>query len=410
MAIIRAGESDAIWPLVARREIHMRLRSKMFTVSTAVMAVLVVGGVVALHFLSGHTSTYRVATPSATARAIVASAAARHGSPVIESKQYASRAAAESAVRSGKADAALLPAPGEAAGWVLEAKGTPDQTLEGYLTRAVQAHAIEQNARSLGVPVSAVTRGASLVPVALSRGPGGTGFQYGLTLVFGVLFFMSCQLFGTTIANSVVEEKESRVVEVVLAAIPERALLIGKIVGNGLLGIAQMALFAILALAAASGLGHIPHLGAMARSSGWFFVFYVIAFGTVCCLFAGLGALASRTQDLQSAVAPAQLLIVAAYLVAVIGKGALVTVSSFVPVLSAATMPSRIFAGGVPGWQVAASLVLGIAFAVIATLAAARVYRFSVLRTGTRIRLLDSLRAGGAPAPAAAGARPGGTR
>lgn len=111
----------------------------------------------------------------------------------------------------------------------------------------------------------------------------------------------------------------------------------------------------------------------------------------MCCLFGGLGALASRTQDLQSATAPVQLIISATYLCAVLGKGALLTVASFVPVASTVTMPARLFMGTVPWWQVAASLVLALAFAVVAVALSARAYRSSVLHTGGRMSLRASL-------------------
>lgn len=153
-----------------------------------------------------------------------------------------------------------------------------------------------------------------------------------------------------------------------------------------------MALFAAAALGTATVVGGLPHLPAIIASSGWFLLFYLIGFGTVSCLFAGLGALASRTQDLQAATMPVQLLVIATYMCAVIGKGAIVTVTSYILVLSTVTMPARIFAGTATWWQIATALIAAVVFAVLAVALAVRIYTFSILRTAGRVPLWSSLR------------------
>ncbi len=165
--------------------------------------------------------------------------------------------------------------------------GPPDGRLTGALRGAVQAYVAERNARPLGVPLPQITAGSQVTTRSLDPDAERSEIGSALTLVFGVLFFLSCQLFGTAISNSVVEEKESRLVEVLLAAVPTTALLAGKVVGNAVLGIAQMAVFTATALTAARFTGDIPELGPLAASSGWFLLGYVVGFGTVCCLFAG---------------------------------------------------------------------------------------------------------------------------
>jgi len=392
MPVDGAAKHDSVWKLVAQREMRVRTRSKVFWVSTAAMVVLIVGGVLAAHFLTGGPTTYRIAVTSAAGADIVRAADGVSSDTTFSSELVASVADAQSAVTAGDVDAAMISEPDGRAVWTLRSEGTPDAALEGSLAGVVQAGAIAGNAQLLGVDPAAVTNGAQLSVQSLGNSSSDAAFQWGITFAFGLLFFLSCQLFGSTIANGVAEEKESRVVEVLLAAIPTRSLLIGKIVGNALLGIGQMALFAIAALAAATVVGDIPHLDQITESVGWFLLYYVIGFGTVCCMFAGLGALASRTQDLQAATAPVQLIITATYLVSIIGKGTVLTIASFVPVASTVTMPARIFAGTAAWWEVAISLALSIGFAVLAVQVAARAYRFAVLRTGGRTSLLTSLR------------------
>ncbi|MFH8386564.1 ABC transporter permease [Kitasatospora sp. NPDC018058] len=399
----QSERTSPIWLRVAQREIRVRTRSKALWISTVAMVLLIVGGVIALHVLSGRTTSYTVAVTSPGAEQTVTAAARTASDVKLEPRNLPDRAAAEQAVKDGDVDAFLLL--DDTAGghvWRLEAKGKPAADLQAYLAQTVAAQTMQQNAQSLGVSLPDVMRGAQLTPVELDASSDEAGYQYGVTFVFGLLFFMSCQLFGTTTANSVVEEKESRVVEVLLAAIPTRSLLVGKVVGNFVLGIVQMAAFTVSGLVTALAVGGVPHLGSIVASSGWFLVFYVLGFGTVCCLFAGLGALASRTQDVQSATAPLQMIIMATYMVSIVGKGAVVTVASYVPIAATVTMPSRIFAGTAAWWEIATSLVIAALFAAVTIRIAARAYRSSVLHTGSRLSLLASLRAD-RNEPAAAG-------
>ena len=395
--------THSAWRLVAGRELTVRIRSKVFWVSSAIMLVFVLAGALALNLLSGRDTTYHVAVTSALGAEMITSAGAALARPPDASSStgtvtvtpvlVADQAAAEKLVRDGGADAALVAAETGAGGWTLISSGQPDATLSSVVASAAQMRGLASNAQKLGVPLAEVLDGTSVELHILSDDTQKRPVQFGLTFAFGVLFFMSCQLFGTTTASSVVEEKESRVIEVLLSALPTRSVLLGKVLANAALGVAQMVVFAAVALGTASAVGDLPYLGEIARSSGWFLLYYVIGFLTMCFLFGGLGALASRTQDLQSATAPLQLIITATYMISIVANGAVITVASFVPIASTVTMPSRIFAGDVRWWEVAISLTTSVAFAIASVWIADRAYRSSVLKTGARLSLLTSLRA-----------------
>lgn len=395
--------THSAWRLVAGRELTVRIRSKVFWVSSAIMLVFVLAGALALNLLSGRDTTYHVAVTSALGAEMITSAGAALAHPPDASSStgtgtvtpvlVADQAAAEKLVRDGGADAALVAAETGAGGWTLISSGQPDATLSSVVASAAQMRGLASNAQKLGVPLAEVLDGTSVELHILSDDTQKRPVQFGLTFAFGVLFFMSCQLFGTTTASSVVEEKESRVIEVLLSALPTRSVLLGKVLANAALGVAQMVVFAAVALGTVSAVGDLPYLGEIARSSGWFLLYYVIGFLTMCFLFGGLGALASRTQDLQSATAPLQLIITATYMISIVANGAVITVASFVPIASTVTMPSRIFAGDVRWWEVAISLTTSVAFAIASVWIADRAYRSSVLKTGARLSLLTSLRA-----------------
>ena len=116
---------------------------------------------------------------------------------------------------------------------------------------------------------------------------------------------MASLMFGMTLANSVVEEKQSRIVEIIATAIPVRQLLAGKVLGNTVLAVGQMALYVGVGLV---GLAFTDYRGAgpavVRRSVGWFLVFFLAGFVALACLWAVAGALASRTEDLQSTTTP----------------------------------------------------------------------------------------------------------
>ena len=85
------------------------------------------------------------------------------------------------------------------------------------------------------------------------------------------------------------------------------------------------------------------------------------------------------------------MLITAVYLLAIFGRGGVLTVASYVPVASTVTMPARLFTGGVPWWQVLLSLAAAVLFVVAGVALAGRLYRGSVMQTRGRIRLRAAL-------------------
>jgi ABC-2 type transport system permease protein len=388
------GTSTSAWKLVAGREIRLRLRSKAFWISTATLLLVVVAGAVLLRVLPKSAPSYTVAIgddrsanivagagPAATQLAGGDSAAAAK----VTAQRVASPSAAQALAKDGSVDAALI-APAEANGpWRLIAKSQPDQALAAIVSASVRSQVVTANAAAAGVDLAALQAGTTVVPVALDGSVDHATIQFAVSFAFGFLFFLSTQLFGSTTGSSIVEEKESRVVEVLLSAIPTRQLLVGKVLGNVAVGLAQMGLVIATVLGAATWTGSVPYLGDIIRASGLFFVYYIIGFVTVCFLFGGFASLASRNQDLQSATAPLQLLITAAYMLSFVPSQGITAVASYIPVLSTVTMPSRAFAGTTTIGQVAVSLVLALAALVGSLIVADTAYQHSVLQLGKRI-------------------------
>src|SRR6185312_11067178 len=123
--------------------------------------------------------------------------------------------------------------------------------------------------------------------------------------IFSFLFYMSAMIFGMPIANSVVEEKQNRVVEILATAIPIRQLLAGKILGNMILAMGQLCLFVGIGLLALNMMPTpVPFISVVFATAGWFLAFFVAGFLILAAVWAALGAMASRTEDLQQSTGP----------------------------------------------------------------------------------------------------------
>jgi ABC-2 type transport system permease protein len=210
------------------------------------------------------------------------------------------------------------------------------------------------------------------------------------------LMMLAISLYGAYVLTGVVEEKSSRVVEVLLSRLPPSSLLGGKIAGIGLAGLAQFLAVAVAATATLlvtrpSGLppGTYAAIPALVL---WF----VLGFAFYSILYGSLGSLASRTEDAQAAAGPAFALLIGVYFLAVTAianpGAAWVTIVSMLPPTAPVMMPLRAALTDVPAWQVAAAAAITLGGICVLFQVGARLYRNSVLRTGARLRLGEAWR------------------
>jgi ABC-2 type transport system permease protein len=194
-----------------------------------------------------------------------------------------------------------------------------------------------------------------------------------------------------------VEEKASRVVEVLLATVQPRAILAGKILGIGALGLLQLALTAVVGLAAASASGAIEldagDLGTLAVVLVWFLLGYLLW----SSLYAMGGVMVSRQEDLQSSTTVLTILLVIGYLLAFPAiddpDGTLAVVASLFPLFAPIVMPLRVALDAASAVEIAASLVLLVGSIALLVPLGARLYERSVLRMGKPMKLRDAWRA-----------------
>src|SRR5690606_9560133 len=116
-----------------------------------------------------------------------------------------------------------------------------------------------------------------------------------------------------TIAQSVVEEKSTRVIEILLAAVPTRVLFTGKVLGTSLLAFSQIALIAAMAIVGLTVTGQDALLVGLGGPVLWFVAFFVVGFVMLAALFAATGAMVSRQEDIGSTTTPVMMLVMIPY-------------------------------------------------------------------------------------------------
>jgi ABC-2 type transport system permease protein len=377
--------------LVARREFSERLRQRAFRISVLVTVVLVaIVGALAGILGGDEPDRYDVGAQGAEAEAIAgaARAVAPRFDARVEVRRFDSAAAARSAVRDESVDAAVVD------GTLVSLDNPPDE-----LEQALQAGAREVRAaavlRDEGVSDADARRALDPPPLRVSalEDGGDEDERSGVAFVASLLLYLQLIGYGLAVATGVVEEKASRVVEVLLAAIPPRALLAGKLIGIGLLGLIQLLLVGVVGLAAAVASGALeldgPTLGALGVALVWFLFGYALW----ASLYAVAGAIVSRQEDLQSSSTVLTMLLVVAYLIAfpVIDdpSSSLATIASLVPLSSPIVMPALVALGEASAFEVAASLaLLALSVAVLVRLGAS-VYEGAILRMGRPLRLSE---------------------
>ena len=369
------------WLLVARREVATKLADRTFLIGTLLTLALILAFVVVQAVWSERTQTYDVA---ATASAAPMAGAVAQQAPTLDDGlrvtvvPAADDAAAEAPLLDVEADGWLTPRGGS---WVLVARDEVPWDLEAVTSTVVRDTVLAENASAAGTSVDDLTVGTTLATDVLVGNADQRAFAQGMAFALAFLFYLASIVFGTTLANSVVEEKQSRIVEIIATKIPVRQLLAGKVAGNTAIAVGQMALYAAIGLVGLRFTPYASFLPSIGGALGWFLVFFLVGFLLIACLWAVAGALASRTEDVQSTATPVTMLLLAIFFGSMFLDGTAQTVLSYVPPASAVLMPQRILDGSALWWEPVVALAILVAAAGAVVLVAERLYRRSLLQT-----------------------------
>ncbi|MCC7194318.1 MAG: ABC transporter permease [Gemmatimonadaceae bacterium] len=281
------------------------------------------------------------------------------------------------------------------------------EQVEGGLRAALLAQRLEA-AGITGARADALAKVRADVSTEriTSKGRGGSGIA---SLVFGFviafLLYMMIILYGQNILRGVLEEKTTRVAEVVISSISPETLLAGKVIGVGAVGLTQQLVWLAFACGfSAYGLAMAASLGAVSVTMPQVSVLQVVAlllyfllgYTFYAALFAAVGAMCSSQEEATQAAQPVMMLLVATIIlvqpILTAPTGTMATVMSILPFSSPIIMPMVMSGTQVPAWQLAASLA-SLAIAVYGSIwLSARIYRVGLLMTGKRPSLKELAR------------------
>ena len=345
-------------------------------------------------------------------------ASSAHQPYVVSWLQDADATAAQHALEEGKFDALLIVDRDPATrnlGFTLRTDLAADGGTVSSIKSASRMLALDDGLARAGTSISAVQNTAIEILPVLGSSAGGTNsisrevstnlLSTGLI----VLIFMAIITYGTWVAMSVAEEKGSRVMELMLNATTPLQMLAGKVIGNGAAGLTQygIILAAVVCGLLAQGPIHQAVLGGAGSGApfggleisvlGAFVVLFVLGFLFYSLLYAALGSLVSRQEDVQSATSPLMMLIMIGYFMSIFGLQAIdetwVRIASFIPFFSPYLMLARVSMGHVAPWEFALAVVFLLAAIAVALVAAARIYSAGVLLYGQRVGLRQVLKA-----------------
>jgi len=266
------------------------------------------------------------------------------------------------------------------------------EVLKNVLDQAIRQRRMEQ----LGIQASQlaqVMRGADLELRHIGDEAGEKGLEsrliVGIAMIMGLYFMII--FYGQFTMQAVIEDKSSRVVEVMLASVTPTQLMTGKIVGQGLVGLTQFVLWLIFAAFLATVGGRIAELDLQLGLIGpdlwlYFGLFFLLGYFLYSTIYAGVGALCSSTQDAQQFAGPITMLIVLPMLMLQVAfrnpDADVATGMSLFPLFTPILMFIRIVVGKPPMWQIFLSIVLLAGSALLMARVAGKLFRLSILDFG----------------------------
>lgn len=382
-----------VWRLVAQREISVKLRDRNFLISTAITIIAIVASLTVSGFLSGRTETIDIAVTGSEASQVVelAGQLAHSGNAKVDFAvhEVADAAAVEKQVRDGDVDAGLVP--DQPTGWRLLGKTAENDKADTYISAAAQQLAFQRNAAAAGISAQQLASGGAVTSTVLEPHAVDPGLAKVAGFVIALLFYMSAVLFGLAIAQSVVEEKQNRIVEILASAIPLRQLLIGKVIGNTVMALGQLALFVGAGLIGLAATGKADQVSRIGGAAVWFVIFFLVGFLALASLWAVAGALATRSEDLQSTSTPLTMLIMIVLFAGIFLSGTALRIGSYIPLVSVVAMPGRLAAGTAAWWEPVIALAIMAAAAYGTVLVAEKIYRRSLMQTQGRLTIRQAL-------------------
>ena len=217
--------------------------------------------------------------------------------------------------------------------------------------------------------------------------------EWGLVFIFVMILYMALLTWGIAISRGILEEKGSRVIEVLLSSVEPRDLLLGKILGIGLAGLTQIGIWSVLGLMLSvySGTAAVSasvYVNLSASVFLYFIVFFLLGFLFYASIFTVVGSICSTEQDAQQlqglVTMPMLIPILVLMLIVESPNSTAAVVLSLIPPLTPMIMMGRIIVLQPPLWQIVLGLSLLVLSIYVAVVFSARVFRVGILMYGKR--------------------------
>lgn len=378
-----------IW-LIAKRELVTRGRSKGFLIVNAALFVGVIAVALSLSFLTGDDEARKV-TIGLEGEGIALADFLAVGNDELD-VTVTTPDDGLGQLEDGDIDVLFT-------GSELVWKDQPNVVIDPYIRSVVQQAALAERAEQVGLSqtdLSTLFAPVEIEEVRLDGGDEDFFVRLAAAGVAALSSFMLLQIWGSFLMTGVTEEKSSKVVEILLSHVRPVTLLTGKVIGLGILALAQMLIFVfgmVLGMLLVSDLD-IP-------SGVWATVplllaTFLLGFGFYATAFAAVGSMISRQEDAQTAQLPVVLPLLVGYFIAATSIGTpenlVVTIGSFVPFTSPVLLPFRTAMTDPPLWQIVVPLLILAASSVLMLQLAGKVYRYSLLRTGSKVSWAEAWR------------------
>ncbi|MFC3242461.1 ABC transporter permease [Gordonia humi] len=364
-----------------------RVRTRSFVVTNVIMLlVAIVGCIVAAQFVGDDgpkTETVATQGVSPGAKASITATGEQLGVTL----KLTDSADARTQAADGSVKAAVVAEPG--GGFRVYSEDELDSDLEAAIKGGISSAAVDAALQKAGTDPATLQQNTSVTVERTKKVADDQGQRLALSYVGTLLMFMMVFGGGMAVAVGVVEEKVSRIVEILLATVKPGHLLWGKILGIGIVQMASTLLFAAAGFitATATGLLTIPSVaGAMLGVS---IVWLILGFLFFAALYAATGAMVSRQEEINSASWPLMIIAMATLYAGIFGitspGSSLMSVLAWIPPFSSTVIPMRVATDESSWFEVAGSCVVMAVVTAIAVWVAGRIYRRSVLLTGARV-------------------------
>ena len=396
------SRARSIW-LVARRELLERGRSRGFIFSVLFTTTIIIGSFVVPVLIFGDEGPTRVGVvepaPDQLESAIAATAAALDQDIAVVG--FPDREAGETALLDNQVAALLIVPSDLSTSGELAFRESPDPTIQGVVGSAVAGLRVNAALEAEGVdPATFVEAQTPPTVRALEPPEEGADAQFLIANIGAVLILVGVFSFGFTVLTGVVEEKQSRVMEVVLSTVLPRDLLMGKVLGIGILGLVQLAVFVVAGFIAASLTQEFELPATTPGAAVQLVVWFILGYTLYSTALGVLGALASRMEEASNASTPVTIVAMLSYFVAIFAvindpSGLVAIAASFIPFSAPMVVPMRAALGAITPIEILLAALVTIAAIWVLFVVGGRVYSGAALQTAGRIRLRDAWRSAG---------------